>query len=694
MAVSSDMKSVFGESQLILGWKMTFDQDPDYWLTSEARPGNQSSEDLIRIPASLMSTHTAIIAQSGSGKSTLLGRLIEEILIQTSANCLILDPNADFRRINEQEHSDLWAKARYDRNSRKGKLPHERSAEEFKTRWSRISHSMRVRTRIVGDPKGRVEDELKIWWPDLSEAFLAEDLDPMLHSELYHCHKFVKDFGGVFKYKYKAPDQDSGKVTRNFLDEAQEVFNLVRSLSQRETVLKRTLTLEFGADQIQSELKSRFKINELKPGSVPTSEREQTEQWKIERDANRFIESALVVADYVSPMVEKFYFGKVHLYQNLGILQTSATRKDWMGPLRLDVVDLPSLPDLSARLLVINAILTTTWDQAQKSWREALRSQDPGKDDRVPTFIVVDEAHNLIPKDARSKAAIVLREQFRRLVAEGRKYGLFLILVSQRPDKLDSVILSECENKAVMRLGSASMLDLTRKMLGLEDISETQLQKCLKFETGRALLAGAWSPGGPTAIYGAARRTLEGGRSLQAARWSVPGEIKHLVLAPEMQRVAIDLKEKYPAIVFVSGRFGFKEKARAMEENILKNGLLNDPFGPFIGVKLQGWLANNPIELSEKGLSESLIRFLETLTAEELYELDPTLTGHAFGIEVPDPEPVRNYLRSLKDYDVRLSGSDGSSIWHVQLIIQSQARKDEQTNSKLVTQTGRPSAQN
>lgn len=691
MATTSDKKnSSFGESQLILGWKTGFDLTPEYWRANGAKPGNQSVEDLIRIPASLMSTHTAIIAQSGSGKSTLLGRLIEEILIQTSANCLILDPNADFRRINEQESSDLWTKAAYDRNTKKGKLPHESSAEEFKKRWSRISHSIRVRTRIVGDPKGRVEDELKIWWPDLSEAFLAEDLDPMLHSELYHCHKFVKDFGGVFKYKYKAPDKDSGKATRNFLDEAQEVFNLVRSLSQRETVLKRQLTLEFGADQIERELESRFKIHELKPGLVPISEHEPIEQWEIERDANRFIESALVVADYVSPMVEKFYFGKIHLYQNLGILHTSANRKDWMGPVRLDVIDLPSLPDLSARLLVINAILTTTWDQAQKSWRKALRSQDPGKDDRVPTFIVVDEAHNLIPKDARSKAAIVLREQFRRLVAEGRKYGLFLILVSQRPDKLDSVILSECENKAVMRLGSASMLDLTRKMLGLEDVSETQLQKCLKFETGRALLAGAWCGGDPAVIYCAARRTLEGGRNLQAERWSVPGEIKHLELVPEMQRVAIDLKEKFPTTVFVSGRFFFTEKAQDMAASILEKGLPKGQFGP----KLEDWLANNPIQLSAAGLGDSLIRFLETLTAEELYEHDPTLTGHAFAIEAPprEPEPVRTYLRSLKDYGVRLSEPDGSSIWQVQLIRQSQARKDERTDSNVGTQTAKPPA--
>ena len=51
------------------------------------------------------------------------------------------------------------------------------------------------------------------------------------------------------------------------------------------------------------------------------------------------------------------------------------------------------------------------------------------------------------------------------IAAEGRKYGLFLILVSQRPDKLDHPILSECANKAIMRLDSRTIVQLVREKL-------------------------------------------------------------------------------------------------------------------------------------------------------------------------------------------------------------------------------------
>jgi DNA helicase HerA-like ATPase len=133
----------------------------------------------------------------------------------------------------------------------------------------------------------------------------------------------------------------------------------------------------------------------------------------------------------------------------------------------------------------------------------------------------VDEAHNLIPSKPRSKLEGALLEQFRTIVAEGRKYGLFLIVVSQRPEKLDPLVLSECENRAVMRLRSESVLTITKEMLGLEDLSDSLVKKCLEFGSGRVLLAGPWIPE-PKIIYSAARRTVEGGRNLRAEYWGQP----------------------------------------------------------------------------------------------------------------------------------------------------------------------------
>ena len=88
---------------LTVGWQVTSTLDPRYWLNSSAKPGQHVPEDLVHVAAPHIGRHTLIVAQSGSGKSFFLGRLIEEILLRTHSRCVILDPNADFRRVNEIE---------------------------------------------------------------------------------------------------------------------------------------------------------------------------------------------------------------------------------------------------------------------------------------------------------------------------------------------------------------------------------------------------------------------------------------------------------------------------------------------------------------------------------------------------------------------------------------------------------------
>jgi hypothetical protein len=122
--------------------------------------------------------------------------------------------------------------------------------------------------------------------------------------------------------------------------------------------------------------------------------------------------------------------------------------------------------------------------------------------------------------EPRSQAAGVVREMFRTISAEGRKFGLFLIVVSQRPDKLDPMILSECENKVVMRLDSPEVLEKVRTAMGAHGAVGAQLNDCLKFRTGRGLMFGTWAREGPVKFMAAARRTVEGGRNLDPKWWT------------------------------------------------------------------------------------------------------------------------------------------------------------------------------
>lgn len=497
--------SEVARSYLTLGWQVTPTLDPRYWLDHGAKPGGQRDEDLVRVPADSLGAHAAIIAQSGSGKSFFLGRLVEEICMETRARCLVLDPNADFCKVHHVEDGTLWSHAAYDMRKRRGRLPHEARRAEFLGRWRRLA--LRIHTGRRGPYKQF--ERLQLWWPSVAPEFLAENVEPMLRSDFYHCHAFVRAIAEPVTLKQGVSDEEKTDV----LDVAERL--LAKGQTTRAEFISH-LEHEFDTNMLLKAEKARLK----QLGVFTGAEIQSMAVNRVERLTKR----AAAATAYVSPEVERFYFGKAREYQAAGILRQSPKEAhENSEAIRLEVIDLPSLPDKGTRLLAINSVLATHWDKARGSWARALR-RDPESDTRVPTFIVVDEAHNLIPAEAHGKAEIALREQFRTIVAEGRKYGLFLILASQRPDKLDPLVLSECENKVVMRLGSGSVLAITQKMLGLDDVPPKLLEKCLEFETGRALLIGPWAPAGPQLLYAAARRTVEGGRNLREAYWATPDD--------------------------------------------------------------------------------------------------------------------------------------------------------------------------
>ena len=95
-------------------------------------------------------------------------------------------------------------------------------------------------------------------------------------------------------------------------------------------------------------------------------------------------------------------------------------------------------------------------------------------------------------------------------------------MVSQRADKLDDLVLSECGNKAILRLDSHSMADKVIKALGLDfEIKSNEREKIVNFKPGRGILAGNWASGNDV-LYCAARRTIEGGRNLEYKYWTKP----------------------------------------------------------------------------------------------------------------------------------------------------------------------------
>lgn len=526
-------------SNLVLGWQVTPSLEPRYWLNRSAKPGSQANTELIYVPADTLGTHTVIIGQSGSGKSSFLGRIIEELLLQTKAKCVILDQNSDFGQIHEA-NEDIWKKCRYDPLLGCGKLPHEASCEGFKSQWLEVSTCILTATATKFRPQPDDIDRqtyvrLNLWWPSLSAEILAEEDNPAVRSELYHCHAFVKAISYLTILKYQAENIDKRKIAfPDTMRKAEKYYNIWRtdipgqlSSTKENSQLSQAITLEFdtkrlllGVDSLDEHTAATLGLRQIKGSSKAAKLRRPIIRFINRRTIISWIDRGKTALDYVSEEVGRYYFGKYLEYRALGVL-TTRPKSDIRYGDRLLVIDLPSLPDKRTRLLAINSLLENEWEQARSNWQKAL-DYPANKDNRVPIFIVLDEAHNFLSIDPKSKAEVALREQFRTIAAEGRKYGIFLIIASQRPDKLDSVVLSECENKAIMKLDSGHLLELTSKVLGLESIQPRLIERCIEFGLGRVLITGRWTNGIPTLLYAAARRTVEGGRNLRPEYWAEP----------------------------------------------------------------------------------------------------------------------------------------------------------------------------
>ena len=130
------------------------------------------------------------------------------------------------------------------------------------------------------------------------------------------------------------------------------------------------------------------------------------------------------------------------------------------------------------------------------------------REERRPVLIVIDEAHNLCSPELTSPLQVAIRELIMQIAAEGRKFGLWLLLSTQRPSKIHPSIISQCDNLALMKMSSP--LDLAELGTVFGFAPAALLAQSPNFRQGEALFAGGFSPA-PNIVQVRERLTVEGG---------------------------------------------------------------------------------------------------------------------------------------------------------------------------------------
>lgn len=110
-------------------------------------------------------------------------------------------------------------------------------------------------------------------------------------------------------------------------------------------------------------------------------------------------------------------------------------------------------------------------------------------DKRTPFTLVCDEAHLYLPiKDDADSVQKQALYNFERIAKEGRKYGVSILVVSQRPSDVSKTILSQCNNFIVLRLTNENDKSVIKNLL--PDSLKSTIDALPLLDIGEALVVG------------------------------------------------------------------------------------------------------------------------------------------------------------------------------------------------------------
>jgi len=366
----------------------------------------------------LVANHTLIVGQSRSGKTTAARRLIEEILTWTGTEVVILDPNADFKLLNQ--------------------LPSDRSDKEFLKRWRGIRSNIEVAAPDRGT--------WGISWGKLSleemAAFLR--LTPQENfAEYRHLDRH---------YKY---DKDRG------------------ALGTLQTFVESPYFKVAVGEELE---RYRLLLNEL--AKLPV---------------------------WAAPEAKK----DVDLLLNAGH--------------RGVVVDL-SIDNEEVRTITVARTLEVLWRRGEERRKAFLKNGTPW----VGTLVVIDEAHLFAPPSTDDPQKGAVCKRIERFADQGKKLNLYLMVITQQPSKLHKGVLSECNNRIILRMNERLSLKVLEETYGG---MEGRYDGALTFNFREALLEGALlcdevpPPAMPRGAKFFPARTKEGGGTPKSDDWARPKPI-------------------------------------------------------------------------------------------------------------------------------------------------------------------------
>jgi len=132
-------------------------------------------------------------------------------------------------------------------------------------------------------------------------------------------------------------------------------------------------------------------------------------------------------------------------------------------------------------------IVATILRRVFKARKKTVRGEsEEGQEDYLPypVFILLEEGHRFAP----AKANVVSTDILKEILAEGRKFGVGIGLISQRPGKIDQDVLSQCMTQIIMRI--INPIDQKTICESIEGVGQDILRELPALTKGQAIISG------------------------------------------------------------------------------------------------------------------------------------------------------------------------------------------------------------
>jgi len=408
-----------------------------------------------------------IIGQSGCGKSFLIGRLVEEIIRNTTdkTRILFIDPNSDFTYGTE-----LKTKVEFDLCLNKystGFLTEE--YKNFKKREKKYYENFKYKNDSVDQIFGR-KQKFNLSW----EWLFKEE---SRYFQIIKAFKFsIRYFWAISCLKYNMKLKSIDDLSK-WYKTGSDILEIVEEGSSKDSLLQTeyvTLTKKLYIPKfvdVDCMLEALRNIEEAKDSKI----------WREHKD--------------IPGIPEKLFTDNS----------------------RINFIEIETIKSKKYRLITLAYILRYIFEKHNELIEQIRNKQnDKPKETLRHTFLLIDEAHNFAPDNPSDPHEKMLGELIHTIAAEGRKYGLHLILATQRPNKIKQGLLGECDNAIIMKMNSRSDLEHLAKEMRILDVK--LLEPCLHFQgQGNALAVGEMTKMAPYVqlFKSAPRRTKEGGVDIE-----------------------------------------------------------------------------------------------------------------------------------------------------------------------------------